>query len=94
MALSEARKKKLGNKYDPKNFFLKGYDYRVWLEELTDKEESTDIPPMPPLPLEGDEEEVKEETGLEILTPNKLLSRLFNIISTNKSWKQFIQIKK
>ena len=26
--------------------------------------------------LEGDEEEVKEETGLKILTPNKLLTRL------------------
>ena len=44
-------------------------------------------------PLEGDEEEVKEGTGLKIFTRNKLLARLSNIIKTNKSWKQFIQIK-
>ena len=44
-------------------------------------------------PLEGDEEEVKEGTGLKIFTPNKLLARLSNIIKTNKSWKQFIQIE-
>ena len=93
MALSEARKKKLGNKYDPKNVFLKGYDYRVWLEELTDKEESTDIPPMPPLPLEGDEEEVKEETGLEILTPNKLLSRLSILLAQIKAGNNSYKLK-
>ena len=28
------------------------------------------------LPLEGDQEEVKEGKGLKILAPNKLLSRL------------------
>ena len=27
-------------------------------------------------PLEGDEEEAKEEQGVKILTPNKLLARL------------------
>ena len=32
------------------------------------------LPDMPP--LEGDEEEVKEGTGLKILTPNKLVTRL------------------
>ena len=32
------------------------------------------LPDMPP--LEGDEEEVKEGTGLKSLTPNKLLTRL------------------
>ena len=35
-------------------------------------------------PLESDEEEVKEGKGLKTL---------FNIISTNKSWKQFKQIQ-
>ena len=35
-----------------------------------------------------------EGKGLKILTPNKLLTRLPNIISTNQTWKQFIQIKK
>ena len=42
-------------------------------------------------PLESDEE-VKEGKGLKTLTPSKLLARL--PISLNKSWKQFIQIKK
>ena len=42
-------------------------------EKSTDKEESGDLPLMPP--LKGDEEEVKEGTGLKILTPNKLLTR-------------------
>ena len=39
-----------------------------------DKEEIDDTPPI--VPLEGDEKEVKEEKGLKILTPNKLLARL------------------
>ena len=39
-----------------------------------DSDEVIDIPDIPP--LEGDEEEVKEGTGLKILTPNKLLARL------------------
>ena len=56
MALPDVEKRKVGNKYDPKNLFLEGYDYSVRSE---DKKELTDIPPMPP--LEGDEEEVKEE---------------------------------
>ena len=47
------------------------------------------------MPLtEGDEDELEEGEGLKLLTPNKLLTRLTNIVSTNKSWKQFIQIKK
>ena len=40
----------------------------------SDKEESVDLPDMPP--LEGDEEEVQEGKRLEILTPNNLLTRL------------------
>ena len=43
-------------------------------EESTNKEESEDLPLMPP--LESDKEEVKEGKGLKILTPNKLLFRL------------------
>ena len=42
-------------------------------EELTDKEKSKDLSGMPP--LEGNEEEVKEEKGLKVLTPNYLLTR-------------------
>ena len=62
-------KEKSGSKYDPRDLFLDGYDYIVWSEN----EESTDVPPMPP--LEGDEKEVKGRKGLKILTPNKLRSR-------------------
>ena len=40
---------------------------------MTDKKESVDLSDMPQ--LEGDKE-VKEGTGLKILTPNKLLTRL------------------
>ena len=58
----------MGNKYDPIYLFLETYNYDVWLEneESTDKEESTDLSPMPA--LEGDE--VKEGKVLTILTPN------------------------
>ena len=65
------------SKYDPKDLFLDRYDYHMWSEneeKSTDKEESEDLPPMPP--LEGHEEVVKEGTGLKILSPNKLLTRL------------------
>ena len=56
-------KKKLSNKYDPERLFLEAYDYdySVWSEnkeESTDKEESVDLSDI--LPLEGDEEEVRE----------------------------------
>ena len=63
---SDARKKELGNKYNPINLFLETYNYDVWFEneELidttsrkSDKEESVDLSDM--LSLEGDEE-VKE----------------------------------
>ena len=45
MAFQILKKWKLGDKYDPENLFLEGYDYSVWSEnkeELADKEESTD----------------------------------------------------
>ena len=69
MTLSDVKKKNLDDKYDPKKLFLEGCDYRVWSEtkeESTDKEELTDVSPMPP--LEDDEEEVREGKGLKILT--------------------------
>ena len=66
------------------------------------KADDKDLSDMPPLevdedisdipPLEGDEEEVKHRKGLKFLTPNTLLTS--NVIRTNKSWKQFMQIKK
>ena len=41
---------------------------------MKEDEESADISSLPP--LEGDEEKVKEAKGVEILNPNKLLTRL------------------
>ena len=79
----------MDNKYEPKNLFLKGYDYSMWSEEstdkekLTDKDESTDIPPMPP--LDDDKEEVKEEKGLKVLTPNKLLTCFLILLAQIKA---------
>ena len=63
--LSDAKRKKIESKYDPKKLFLKKYNYDNWFEnqESTDNEESTDkkgsLDLFDMLPLEGDEE-VKE----------------------------------
>ena len=60
----------------------------------SDKEKSVDLSDI--LPLEGDEE-VKEGKGSEVLTPNKLLSRipilLAQIKSANNSHKLKIEIR-
>ena len=102
--LSDVKKREMGNKYDPTNFFLERYDYDNGFEnekstnttkgcevEYADttrggEEESTDLPQIPP--QEGDEEEVKEEKGIKILTPNKLfpiISILFAQIKAENS---------
>ena len=50
MTISDDKKRKLGDKYDPEKLFLEGYDYAVWSEnkeEWTDKEESVDLSDMP-----------------------------------------------
>ena len=69
-ALSYDRKRKLGNKYGPINLFLETYNYNNWFKNeerpdttsrKSDKEKSLDLSDM--LPLEGDEEKVKEVTG-------------------------------
>ena len=59
--LSDAKKRKSSDSCGPKNLFLKGHDNSVLSEdkeEQTDKEETVDLSGM--LPLEGDEEEVRE----------------------------------
>ena len=75
MALQDAIKRKLSNKYDPANIFLETYNH-VWFEneepnnktkseklaDATKGEKSTDLLPMPV--LEGDEE-VKVGKGLK-----------------------------
>ena len=37
------------------------------------------------VPLEGDEEELKEGKGLKMLTPNKLLTRLLMLLTQIKA---------
>ena len=82
----------MGDKYNSEKLFLEGYDYIIGSEnkkESTDKEESIDVPPMPP--LEGDEEDVKEGKRLKILTSKNLLTSLpillVQIKSGNNSYK-------
>ena len=55
---------------------LEIYNYNDWFEneETTNKMETVGLPDMPP--LEGDEKEIKKVKGLNIWTPNKLLTRL------------------
>ena len=80
-------------KYDPKTLSFKANNYDMWFQnkespdkkEPTDREESTDLTPLPT--LEGDE--VKEKKVLKILTPNKLLTRLPILlaqIKTGDNW--------
>ena len=60
--------------YDPTNIVLETYNYDVRFE----KEESADITKGGEecAKFTTHEEEVKEEKGLKILTPNKLLTSL------------------
>ena len=111
MALAVAKKRKLHDKYDPVNLFLVDADnYDNWFEneEWADSarkidEEESDLPA-----LEGDEEEsdmppqegdekVREENGVQILTPTKLLTRLpilsAQIKAGNNSYKLKNEIK-
>ena len=81
MTLSDAQKRKLGNKYDPINLFPETYNYDVWMENeewddttrKSEKEEPADLCDVPA--LEGDEK-IKERKRLKILTPKKLLTGL------------------
>ena len=43
--------------------------------------------------LEGDEDEVKEEKGLKILTPNKLLIRLSELLGQRKTRNELFKLK-
>ena len=66
---------------------LDDFDYSLWLEEksTSEKEESANLPPMPP--LEGDEEEVKEETANQNLNSKQTINQTSNIIRSNKGSK-------
>ena len=84
-------KDNVGQKFKPMDLKLKGNGYVGWFTEQVGGKESVDgltfMSPLEddeegfvyiePVPLrEGDGEEGKERKALEILTPNKLLTRL------------------
>ena len=87
--LSDDKRNKMDPQYKPEELFLEEYNYEGWYEneESSDTtktdETSTDLPQMPT--LEGDEEEVKEGKGLQILTTFPIL--LAQIKAGNNSYK-------
>ena len=100
MALPDVKNRKLGDKYQLVNiFFVDAYNYYNWFEneELPDTTRKSDKEKSDILPLEGDEEEVRERKGLKTLTPNKLLARLpilsVQIQSGNNSYKLKYEMK-
>ena len=94
MTLSDTKKRTFGKKYDPESLFLEGHDYSLRSEnneESTDKDESIDFSDMPP--QRGDEEEVREGKGMQILTPNKLLTRLKMLLAQIKAGNNSYKLK-
>ena len=76
-------------KYKLKEQFLEGYNQSVWSPGSIDEKEFVDLPDMA-----GEEEEVKEGKQFKVINSKQIINQTLDIISTNKSWKQFIQIKK
>ena len=100
MALPDVKNRTLGDKYQLVNIFLvDAFNYYNWFEneELPDTTRKSDKEKSDILPLEGDEEEVRERKGLKTLTPNKLLARLpilkVQIQSGNNSYKLKYEMK-
>ena len=60
-------------------------------EGSADKEESEDLSLL--LPLEADEEDVKEGKGLKIVSPNKLLTRLSILLAQIKAGNNSCRLK-
>ena len=96
--LEGGEKEDLGFKFMPINLRIKGYDYNEFHKEISDddfdacdSDEFIDISDMPP--LEGDDEEVKEGKGLNILTPNKLLIKLPILLAQIKDGKKSYKLK-
>ena len=61
------------------------------MPSLKDDEEFADIEILPL--LEGDEEEVKKEKGLKVLTPDKLLTRLPILLAQIKAGNNSTNLK-
>ena len=87
---SNAEIKKMDPKCETTNLMLNTYGYKGWLPEKEldystlkgyEKEELDDGVSMPKL----EDEEVKEGTGIKILTPNKPLARLPVLLAQMKT---------
>ena len=87
--LSDAKRRKTDFKYAPANLTLDEYYYSEWYNDKSvDKKGSDDL-----RPLEGSEEEVKEEKGLKILTQKKLLTRLSILLAQIKAGNNSYKLK-
>ena len=83
-------KNKYNRKFNPKYLKLEDYDYdRGFREEELDDEEKLDEMAQ----REGDEEEIKEEKRLKILTTNKLLTRLPILLAIIKAGNNSYKLK-
>ena len=78
----------------PLKLKIKWYDYDKFynetsIEDYDDYDDSDEFINIPgKVPLEGDEEKVKEGNGLKTLTPNKLLTRLTKFLALIKAGKK------
>ena len=76
--LLDARRRKMAPKYDPASLTFISYDHQHWYKKESDdttvKDDEKELYVLPP--LKGDEEEVKKEKRLKVLTPKKLLTGL------------------
>ena len=75
---------------DPESSLLKGHDDSMLSknkEVSADKGESVDL--YDKLPIECCEEEVREENGIKVLTPNKLFTGLRLLLAQIKAGKMY-----
>ena len=84
--LEGEEKEELGFKFIPIDLKIKACNYNQFYKKIShdhfvdyDSDKFIDTWDMPP--LESNEEEVKEETWLRILTPNILLTRLLILLA-------------
>ena len=86
---SDEKRSNVDPKYDPPNGTLEVYDYGEWYKENLSEEEKLDNLQ----PREVDEEEVKQERGIKILTPDKLLTRLLVLLAQIKAGNNSYKLK-
>ena len=86
MSYQITKEKNLKSQCAPKDLFFKRYRYSVWSEneeKSTDKEGSVDLSER--IKIDPSKEKKNEETGLKILTQNKLLTRISILLAQIKA---------